>query len=283
MAGTTRRRGIVAEINVTPLVDIMLVLLIIFMLTAHLISKQAIEVELPRAAESTSAKPTTLAVTLTADGGLFLGAAPITPDGLRAAIRAAVAKDPKTQAIIAADKVVAHGRVVWVLDAIRTAGVSSFAIQIDPRSPSPEGVTRIDQRLLHGARVDRGSLAPRASARVAPAASGAAEAGARRGPCRRGAAATPRAATAARADTTAASSGTATRQAQAHADTTRDDADADAAGRVTGDPPRRHVDDGRSEREAEVRHLDVVDVDRRQDGGPGRQHGEADAGDEYVG
>ena len=49
MAGTTRRRGIVAEINVTPLVDIMLVLLIIFMLTAHLIAKQAIEVELPRA------------------------------------------------------------------------------------------------------------------------------------------------------------------------------------------------------------------------------------------
>ena len=47
MAGTLRRRGIVAEINVTPLVDIMLVLLIIFMLTAQLIAKQAIEVELP--------------------------------------------------------------------------------------------------------------------------------------------------------------------------------------------------------------------------------------------
>ena len=48
MASATRRRGIIAEINVTPLVDIMLVLLIIFMLTAHLIARQAIEIELPR-------------------------------------------------------------------------------------------------------------------------------------------------------------------------------------------------------------------------------------------
>ena len=62
-SGAGRRRGIIAEINVTPLVDIMLVLLIIFMLTAHLLTKQAIEVELPRAAQSTALPPTTLAIT----------------------------------------------------------------------------------------------------------------------------------------------------------------------------------------------------------------------------
>ena len=132
MAGGSRRRGIVAEINVTPLVDIMLVLLIIFMLTAHLIAKQAIEVELPRAAQSTAVPPTTLAVTLTREGKLYLNSAPVTPDALRAAVREAVAKDPKTQAIIVGDKAVAHGRVVWVLDTIKSLGVTSFAIQIDP-------------------------------------------------------------------------------------------------------------------------------------------------------
>jgi biopolymer transport protein ExbD len=132
VAGSTRRRGIVAEINVTPLVDIMLVLLIIFMLTAHLIAKQAIEVDLPRAAQSTAPPPSALAVTLTADGTLYLNAAPVTPDALRTAIREAVVKDPKTQAIIAADQAVAHGRVVWVLDTIKSLGVTSFAIQIDP-------------------------------------------------------------------------------------------------------------------------------------------------------
>lgn len=127
-----RRRGIMSDINVTPLVDIMLVLLVIFMLTAHLIARQAIEVELPRAANSTALTPTTLAVTLTRDGALYLGSEPISDKGLRAAVRAAVGRDPKAQAIIVGDKAVPHGRVVWVLDTIKSLGVTSFAIQIDP-------------------------------------------------------------------------------------------------------------------------------------------------------
>lgn len=130
--GSSRRRGIVAEINVTPLVDIMLVLLIIFMLTAHLIAKQAIEVDLPRASQSTTLPPTTLTVTLTRDGALYLNSQPTSPDALRLAVKEAVAKDPKTQAIIVGDKAVSHGRVVWVLDTIKSLGITSFAIQIDP-------------------------------------------------------------------------------------------------------------------------------------------------------
>jgi biopolymer transport protein ExbD len=132
MGGGTRKRGIVSDINVTPLVDIMLVLLIIFMLTAHLIAKQAIEVELPRAASSNTLPPTTLAITLTKDGALYVNAEPATPEALREAVRAAVAKDPKTQAIISGDKACPHGRVVWVLDTVKSLGVGSFAIQIDP-------------------------------------------------------------------------------------------------------------------------------------------------------
>jgi biopolymer transport protein TolR len=139
MAGTTRRRGIVAEINVTPLVDIMLVLLIIFMLTAHLIAKQAIEVELPRASQSTTLPPTTVTVTLTRDGTLYLNGVTVTPDALRSAVKDAVAKDPKTQAIIVGDKAVSHGRVVWVLDTIKGLGITSFAIQIDPAEMTAPG------------------------------------------------------------------------------------------------------------------------------------------------
>jgi biopolymer transport protein ExbD len=137
MASAGRRRGIIVDINVTPLVDIMLVLLIIFMLTANLIAKQAIQVDLPRAAESSSVNPTTLAVTLTREGALYLNGQPTTPVGLREAVRAAVAKDPKTQAIIAGDKGVSHGRVVWVLDVVKSLGVGSFAIQIDPTALIP--------------------------------------------------------------------------------------------------------------------------------------------------
>ncbi len=130
--GAGRRRGIIAEINVTPLVDIMLVLLIIFMLTAHLIAKQAIEVELPRASNATTLKPTTIAVTLTSDGSLYLNDKAVTPAALRDEVAAAVAKDAKTQVVISGDKSVSHGRVVWVLDLVKSLGVTSFAIQIDP-------------------------------------------------------------------------------------------------------------------------------------------------------
>jgi len=137
--GAGRRRGIIAEINVTPLVDIMLVLLIIFMLTAHLIAKQAIEIELPRAAQSTALPPTTLAIALKADGALFLNDKPVTAAALRDAIKAAVARDPKTQAIIAGDKRVSHGRVVWVLDTVKALGITQFAIQIDPLAITPPG------------------------------------------------------------------------------------------------------------------------------------------------
>jgi biopolymer transport protein TolR len=139
MASATRKRGIIAEINVTPLVDIMLVLLIIFMLTANLIAKQAIEVELPRASQSTSLNPTTLAITLTRDGSLYLNGKPTTAVELREAVSTAVSKDPKTQAIISGDKSVSHGRVVWVLDVVKSLGVASFAIQIDPTAMTAPG------------------------------------------------------------------------------------------------------------------------------------------------
>ena len=129
---SVRRRGLITDINVTPLVDIMLVLLIIFMLTAHLIARQVIEVQLPKAAQASSVSPTTLAVTLTREGRMFLNGTPATPEVLRAAIQASVAKDPKTQVIVAGDKNVSHGRVVWVLDLVKSLGVTSFAIQIDP-------------------------------------------------------------------------------------------------------------------------------------------------------
>jgi biopolymer transport protein ExbD len=132
MAAGGRRRGLITDINVTPLVDIMLVLLIIFMLTAHLIARQVIEVQLPKAAQAASVSPTTLAVTLTREGRMFLNGTPATPESLRAAIQAAVAKDAKTQVIVAGDKNVSHGRVVWVLDLVKSLGVTSFAIQIDP-------------------------------------------------------------------------------------------------------------------------------------------------------
>ncbi len=132
MAGLVKHRGLITGINVTPLVDIILVLLIIFMLTAHLIARQAIEVKLPKASRGAPVPPPTLAVTLTREGALYLNGQPTTPEALRAVVRDAVAKDAQTQVLIAGDREVAHGRVVWVLDVVKSLGVTTFAIQIDP-------------------------------------------------------------------------------------------------------------------------------------------------------
>jgi len=140
--GTRRKRsGMITEINVTPLVDIMLVLLIIFMLTANVISRRkAIEVDLPTAATAAPLDTPPLAVTLTREGALFVDGEPSNEAGLRAAVRATLAKDAKAQAVIAADKQTAHGRVVWVIDLVKSLGMAAFAIEIDPAqlmAPSP--------------------------------------------------------------------------------------------------------------------------------------------------
>ncbi|MBM4343682.1 MAG: biopolymer transporter ExbD [Deltaproteobacteria bacterium] len=127
----------ITEINVTPLVDIMLVLLIIFMLTANLIAKQAIDVDLPKASQGSAPKKSPIGITLTREGGLYLNGEEVTPAQLRAAVAAAVKDDAKATVLIAGDKHTSHGRVVWVLDVVKSLGVTNFAIQIDPASLQP--------------------------------------------------------------------------------------------------------------------------------------------------
>ena len=128
---------IISEINVTPLVDIMLVLLIIFMLTANIINSQAIKVDLPKAATGESSEPTTIALTLKLDGTLFINGEAILFENLSTIIAPLLKKDPKTQAIIAADKKVSHGQVIKLIDSIRILGLYRFALNIDPLPKTP--------------------------------------------------------------------------------------------------------------------------------------------------
>lgn len=133
----------ITGINVTPLVDIMLVLLIIFMVTANLINRPSIEVDLPQAATGEGAEPTTVALTLTAGGDLFLNGKAIDETSLLARLPELAEQDPKTQAIIAADKEVSHGEVVWLIDTVRQSGIYRFALNIDPsRGPDSEAALR---------------------------------------------------------------------------------------------------------------------------------------------
>ena len=126
----------ITEINVTPLVDIILVLLIIFMVTTTYIVNPSIKVDLPRAASGSDQARTTLALTLTKDGQLYLNGDRSDEAKVAGQIAAELPRNPDLQAIIAADKVVPHGAVVHIIDFVKRAGVRKFAINVDSSAAS---------------------------------------------------------------------------------------------------------------------------------------------------
>src|SRR5476649_1042075 len=120
----------ISQINVTPLVDVTLVLLIIFMVTTPMIMKPSINVNLPKAASSDQSTSGELAVTITKDGQIFANGQSVTEDDLKNQAAKLVSTKPEAQAMISADKDTPHGTVINVIDIIKTAGIKKFAINI---------------------------------------------------------------------------------------------------------------------------------------------------------
>lgn len=123
---------VLADINVTPLVDIMLVLLIIFMLTSEEVSekmkKPTIEVDLPKAASAEVKPQRPLSIVITKDGALFLNGTQVAEAALKAQVGEAVRLQPGLEAVVSADRRVAHGEVVRVIDTVRLQGVEHVAV-----------------------------------------------------------------------------------------------------------------------------------------------------------
>src|SRR5207245_4369830 len=110
---------VIATINIIPFVDIVLVLLIIFMLTANVIAKANIMVNLPRAASGGDAVPTTINIILMENGDLFLNGKPITKEAFKVAVKKELDADPKVNAVIAADRPCKYDKVINVIDTLR--------------------------------------------------------------------------------------------------------------------------------------------------------------------
>lgn len=129
--------GVLSQINIIPFVDIVLVLLVIFMLTSAAIVKASLKVELPKAASGGATTASTLNFLLTRTNELYLNGDKL--PSLEAAaqvIRREATANPKTQAVISADKSVEYGRVVQVIDTVKHNGISTFALDIE-RGPAP--------------------------------------------------------------------------------------------------------------------------------------------------
>lgn len=122
---------LIASINVTPLVDVVLVLLIIFMVTATFIVRESIEVQLPRAASGGESVGVTVNLILDERGVLYLDGEETTMEAARLALRDVADRDADAKAIISADKRLSHGRVVEVIDLVKTEGLHKFAINIE--------------------------------------------------------------------------------------------------------------------------------------------------------
>jgi biopolymer transport protein ExbD len=136
---------IISGINVTPLVDITLVLLIIFIVTAKLVVSHAVPHDLPRAATATETE-VVFAVSVGADGRVSVDAHPIARDEeLRDRALAAMRKDPDLRAVIQASGDARHAAVMRAMDVLRQAGVNKIGFAVDriaPLEPAGSGPPR---------------------------------------------------------------------------------------------------------------------------------------------
>ena len=124
-----RRRRALSEINVTPFVDVMLVLLIIFMVTAPLL-QQGVDVNLPQAKGKEMSPSERLIITIRKDGRIYADKSLVTMETLRAN----VSKMPDKQVFLKADKDVPYGTVVAVMGELREIGIEKLGMVTEPRA-----------------------------------------------------------------------------------------------------------------------------------------------------
>jgi biopolymer transport protein ExbD len=139
MAGKASSDGdeVISDINVTPLVDIMLCLLVIFMVTTSYVVADSLKVDLPEASTGDATEPSVVMLTFTVDKDsgarqLYLNGEKADEAALRAHIQK-VKAEGKTdvQAVIAADKAASHGEVIRLIDVVKQEGIIKFALNID--------------------------------------------------------------------------------------------------------------------------------------------------------
>ena len=136
-AGNNDNGGIISGINVTPLVDVMLVLLVIFVVTAKIIVTPAVPLDLPHAAHGEEVQ-VVLSVILPARGPTLVNGAPIPDDAtFTDKAKAALAGNPDLRAVIQADGEVPHRKVLHVLDLLKGAGITRVAFGALPDEPAP--------------------------------------------------------------------------------------------------------------------------------------------------
>ncbi len=130
--GLDNDEGMVSEINMTPLVDVMLVLLIIFILTVPVLT-HTVKLDLPRATDTPQViKPDTINISVTADGALHWNDDTVDQGELDARLKAAAAQQPQPEIFIRGDRKVEYEHVIQVMAAVQRAGVLKLGFVTEP-------------------------------------------------------------------------------------------------------------------------------------------------------
>ncbi len=119
------------DINITPFVDVVLVLLVIFMVTAPMMVKESLNIKLPNANGADRSDPARLGIAINSNGQVLLNGELITVETLEVEASIALTENQEIQALISADKEAKHGDVIKVLDIIKKVGIDNFAFQIE--------------------------------------------------------------------------------------------------------------------------------------------------------
>ncbi|HEX5042600.1 MAG TPA: ExbD/TolR family protein [Candidatus Polarisedimenticolaceae bacterium] len=130
-ASSGRRRPPLAEINVTPLVDVMLVLLIISMVAAPML-QEGIPLELPKSDSASPIEDTDVVVSVDRDGRIRINEQPVHPDLLGDRMQALARSRPDETVFLRGDRLLPYGEVLLVMDRIRKAGITKVALVTVP-------------------------------------------------------------------------------------------------------------------------------------------------------
>jgi biopolymer transport protein ExbD len=134
---SSQEDDVVASINITPFVDVVLVLLIIFMVTSSAIVKASLQVDLPKAAAADKEMPATLNLVLTKEQVIYQDGVVSNEQNIKTWLQNAVKKGEKPRAVISADKQLSYGYVMKIIDLVKSHGVTGFALNIERGTETP--------------------------------------------------------------------------------------------------------------------------------------------------
>jgi biopolymer transport protein ExbD len=124
-------------LDLTPLIDVVLMLVIFFMLTTTFVLSPGVQVDLPQGSSLQKPRESDAIITITKDGDVYFQDAQVSLETLQAVLQRSKAQQPSLRVVIKADTLVQHGRVVEIMDIAKLVGIERLAIATAPKQAAP--------------------------------------------------------------------------------------------------------------------------------------------------